>query len=33
MHAGAAEFVAQNERDEFNAWLDDVAASVPDPQE
>ena len=33
MHAGAAEFVTQSERDEFNAWLDDVAGNVPDPQE
>jgi len=33
MHAGAAEFVTQAERDEYNAWLDEVAGSVPDPQE
>ena len=32
MHAGAAGFVTQAERDEFNAWLEGVAASVPDPQ-
>ena len=33
MHAGAADFVTQAERDEYNAWLDEVAGSVPDPQE
>ena len=33
MHAGAADFITQAERDEFNAWLDEVAGSVPDPQE
>ena len=33
MHAGAAEFITQAERDECNAWLDEVAGSVPDPQE
>ena len=33
MHAGAAEFVTQAERDEYNTWLDEVAGSVPDPQE
>jgi|DEB19_MinimDraft_3_1074340.scaffolds.fasta_scaffold11095_3 hypothetical protein len=33
MHAGAAGFVTQAERDEYNAWLDEVAGSVPDPQE
>jgi hypothetical protein len=33
MHAGAADFITQAERDEFNAWLDEVAGTVPDPQE
>lgn len=32
MHAGAADHISQAERDEMNAFCDEVAGSVPDPQ-